>query len=216
MRFCQIDIDVPCGKSGDWEVKEFVVSRHDAAMNNLGQWFNHDSRHITPGKYKALTCKGAVVMSNTPAEVADHMAFISRACGEVLINGLGLGMVLKAILKKPEVGRVTVVEISTDVIALAAPTYQKDRRVNIVHDDAFTYKIPKTADRIDCVWNDIWQHISSDNLPEMARLHRKYSRRCWWQDCWCRQECLRAKRKERAEEKCYALLRGKRDQQAVG
>ncbi len=61
---------------------------------------NRNRRYIEPGVYYKLTYKGEVIMSNTPAEVNDHLPFIKKANGKVLIAGLGLGMVITELLKK--------------------------------------------------------------------------------------------------------------------
>ena len=105
-----------------------------------------------------------------------------------MINGLGLGVTLKLVLAKPEVKNVTVIEKSADVIKLVAPTYCEDPRLVILNKDAFEYNPPKGV-RYDAVYHDIWNNISSDNLPEMHKLHRKYGRRCAWQGSWCREWC---------------------------
>lgn len=104
--------------------------------------------------------------------------------GEALINGLGIGMVLKNVLLKDEVEEVTVVERSADVIALVAPHY-RDPRVTVVHADAMEYAPPK-GKRFDAVWHDIWTFVCADNLPQMHRLHRRYGRRAAWQGSWSR------------------------------
>ena len=93
-------------------------------------------------------------------------------------------MVLQACLEKPSVTRVTVVELSADVIALVAPHYQEryGERLRIVHADAYTYK--PDLPRYGCVWHDIWDDLCEDNLPQMTALKRKYSRRADWQGCW--------------------------------
>lgn len=99
---------------------------------------------------------------------------------------------LKNILLKPEVTDVTVVEISQDLIDLVAPHYQ-DPRVTIVCADAFEYKTPK-GKKYGMCWHDIWSGICSDNLEEMAKLHRKYGKKAAWQGSWCKHECKRLKR----------------------
>ena len=132
-------------------------------------------------------------MSNTPDEIRDFSYFVSVAYGSVLINGLGLGVVVKALLNKPDITKVKVVEKSADVITLVADTYLKDPRVEIVQADCFEYKPPK-GERYDAVWHDIWDEICADNLPEMQRLHRKYRKRTGFQGSWCRLQCERAAR----------------------
>jgi spermidine synthase len=121
--------------------------------------------------------------------------FIYKAEGHVLINGLGLGVCLKAVLEKKEVIKVTVIEKSEDVIKLVAPSFQDDR-VEIINADAFEYKPPKGV-VYDVVWHDIWQDICTDNLEQMKKLHRKYGRKCKWQGSWSRKLCEYYERKER-------------------
>ena len=150
-------------------------------------------RGVSAGTYKRLMRGNTVVMSNTPAEIRDHMDFIREAKkgGDILINGLGLGVALSEILKSDIVETVTVIEKSQDVIDLVSE-YFTDDRVNIIKDDAFEY-IPTVGFRFNAVWHDIWDYITSDNLPEMTKLHRKYGRRTDWQGSWCKYECLRAR-----------------------
>lgn len=132
-------------------------------------------------------------MSDTPQEMRDHYVAVVNARGSCLINGLGLGMVLKAVLKKPEVADVTVVEISSEVLEMVSPHYQ-DHRVTFVHASAFDYRPPK-GKRYAMVWHDIWDFICADNIPEMQRLHRKYGRRADWQGSWARSQCERHNRR---------------------
>lgn len=182
---------VPDGISRDWTVDTFTVSEEDAKRDALRCLFNFCyARKVPAGTYKRLRCDGVTVMSNTPAECTDHYQPIQRACGRVLINGLGLGVVLGAMLAKDCVTHVTVIEQSEDVIALVAPTFTTDGRVKIICADAYTWQPPRGI-RYDVVWHDIWDTLCEDNLPEMAKLHRKYGRRCDWQGSWGKEFCKR-------------------------
>ena len=188
----QIPISVPDGISGDWRVETFTVSKEEADFANIRAMFRPLER-IEPGTYKRLMNGRTVVMSNTPMEIDTNRDILREARGQVLINGLGLGMVLTFILAKPEVEHVTVVEKNADVIALVGPTFANER-LTIVHADAFEYQ-PKKGVRFAAVWHDIWNFVCSDNLAEMAKLKRKYARRADWQGCWSHIECLRAQRR---------------------
>lgn len=199
-----IECKVPDGVSGDWRVETFKVSKKDADWHNMRASIHGDGRFITEGTYKQLMCRGSLVMSNTPSEISDLRSIISAAKGNVLINGLGLGIVLQAVLNKEEVTKVTVIEKEMDVIRLVAPTFiekmswitekqqmyvvSEDKRIRIYHDDAYTWEPPKGV-RYDAVWHDIWENICADNLEGMKKLHRKYARRCDWQGSWCRYQC---------------------------
>lgn len=188
----QIQVNVPDGRSNNWEVSSFEVSETDASFFNMREVFQQGQRFIKPGHYKKLTRNGHLTMSNTPAEINDHCRFICQAKkgGHILINGLGLGIALTAILSSEAIQSVTVIEKSADVIALVGPSFESDKRVTIIHADAFTWKPPRSI-RYNAVWHDIWDDICADNLPEMTRLHRKYGRRSDWQDSWCKKECIR-------------------------
>jgi len=183
---------------GSWEVSRFSVTESEARLSRLSL----GRRAVHAGDYTRLTCKGEVIMSDTPAEMRDHSCAVRMAKGHVLINGLGIGMVLLNCMLKEEVERATVVELSQDVIDLVAPTYKAmfGERIEIVHADAMTYAPPKNF-KYGAVWHDIWPTISADNYPDMKYLHRRYGRRCEWQWSWCREEVERLVRQEREDEK---------------
>lgn len=154
-------------------------------------------RYCPEGTYTGLYCKGrGVIMSDTPDEIRDHYSAIMEATGHVLINGLGLGVVLQAVARKPEVTKVTVIEISSDVIQLVGFHYQQmfGDKVEIIQADAYEYQPPKGI-RYGYVWHDIWDSLCIDNLSEMAKLHRKYGKKAQKQDSWGKAWCLREKRR---------------------
>jgi len=188
-----IKIDVPDGISNDWRIESFNVPKND-----ISQVFSlmKTGRGVPPGDYKRLKRNGTLVMSNAPDEIRDFIRFVYRAKGNVLVNGLGLGVLLKALLNKKEVISVTVIEKSKDVINLVADTYLKDKRVTIINADAFEYKPAKDA-YFDAVWHDIWDYITADNLPEMKKLTRKYGRKASYQESWCRAQCELAEKRSK-------------------
>jgi spermidine synthase len=183
-----IEINVPDGVSGDWKVETFEVSSKDAEMQRIQ--IMKTGRGVKAGIYKKLVRNGTLVMSNTPDEIRDFSSFVHKAKGKILVNGLGIGVLLKALLNKDEVTEITVIEKSKDVINLVAETYLKDNRVTIINECAFEYKPPKEA-KYDCVWHDIWDYITEENLPEMKKLTRKYGKKADYQESWCRSECQR-------------------------
>ena len=91
-------------------------------------------------------------------------------------------------IRAAELSGINVGEIAEDVIGLVAPYFEKDSRVQIIHDDALVWKPPKNT-RYNAIWHDIWDNICADNLPQMHKLHRKYGRRTDWQGSWCRGLC---------------------------
>ncbi len=182
---------VPAGKCGTWCIEKFTVTEEEAKFQNIRAAFSFSFRglYIKSGDYTRLIHNGQVIMSDVPSEIKDHIGFVHRATGNVLINGLGLGLCLAGVLQKPDVKFVTVIEIDPDVIALVGHHFQ-DIRVSIVNADALEFK-PVKGEYFNTVWHDIWPNICADNLEEMKKLHRKYGRRCDWQGSWCRAQCER-------------------------
>jgi len=191
-----INVTVPDGKSGDWEVSTYSVTEKDIELHNIRCMFSAGmgNRLMVPGTYKKLTRNGYLVISNTVAEVDDHIDFIHNAKGDVLINGLGLGVCIFGIVeanktKKEKVTSITVIEISSDVINLVSPSIlELDCAIEVIQADAFEFKPPK-GKRYGAVWHDIFDDICTDNLPEMTKLKRKYGKLTEWQGCWCEDLC---------------------------
>ncbi len=209
MNLEQLKVDVPVGKSGNWEVAKFEVTEQDAQLSAMRALFQGNGRRVRVGHYTGLYCCGEVIMSDTHDEIRDHMDAYWNARGHCLVNGLGLGMITAAMLNKPEVERVTVIELSEDVIKLVAP-HLKVRfgdRLEIVHADALTYQPPKGV-RYGCVWHDIWPSICSDNLEEMKKLHRKYGSKTDWQGSWCRGLCERQNFRDKRADAQYRAIAG--------
>lgn len=180
-------VTVPEGTRGPWSVKRFSVESNSIGSLRAAL----KGRPIDEGEYtKLVHQRRGLIMSDTPAERRDHFSFVYQAKNHVLMNGLGIGMCLAAVLKKDEVTKATVVEIDADLIDLVGPHYTNDPRVEIICCDASKYQIPKNT-RYGAVWHDIWDAICEDNLPEMHRLHRKYGRHCDWQGSWARGSCER-------------------------
>ncbi len=179
-------VHVPEGEAGSWKVKCYTVTADNEKLQRIRAIFN-GGRYVPAGTYTQLTRNGSLVMSDTPDEIRDHWSFICKASGNVLINGLGLGMVLQAILNKSEVDKATVIEISPEVVALVGEHYQEHygSRLEIIQADALTWQPPKGT-RYFAIWHDIWSDICSGNLPEMHKLHRRYGHRCNWQGSWGR------------------------------
>ncbi len=187
-------VSVPPGISGNWEVKQFTVTEEQSNFDRIRGMFN-GGRYTPAGTYTGLFRNKAVIMSDTPDEITDHIDPILHASGHVLINGLGLGVVLNALAKKENVFKITVIELSEDVIKLVWNHYAQmyGDKIEIIHADAFTYQPPKGI-RYGFVWHDIWDNICGDNVEEMKKLYRKYGRKTDRQGAWCRYLCERANR----------------------
>ena len=181
-------VDLPDMQKGVWKVEKYTTQYQDWGSLAKG-------RPVPVGEtFTRVMRNGTLVMSDTPSEQQDHWEPVYKAAGSCLINGLGIGLVLKNVLLKQAVTDVTVVEVYQDLIDLVSP-YYADPRVAFVCCDAFVYKPPK-GKRYTMVWHDIWDNICADNLSGMTKLHRKFGKCCHWQGSWCKYQCQRQKQNE--------------------
>lgn len=186
-------VTVPEGKSGEWKVSRMVVSEKDAELANIRAAISMGGvgarRTIKPGTYTSLTRGRTMVMSDVPAEKRDHYKIISQAKGRVIICGLGLGWLIEVLSQKPEVEHITVIEVSSDVIALVGGYYKEKLgdKLTIIEADAYEWKPPK-GERWDVAWFDIWDYLCEDNWEGMKKLKRKFARRADWKGSWCEDE----------------------------
>jgi len=190
-----IKVDLPTMENDEWVVEHFEVDMKSFQAFRLAM----DGRPVESGTYTRLFRKESSmhdpVMSDTPAEMRDLHPIMIRAEGSVLINGLGLGVLVKNLLAKPKVLHIDVVETSLSLINLVGPFYE-DPRVKIHHADAYQVYWPKEQ-TWDVAWHDIWDNICSDNWGEMRMLKQKYRRKVTWQGCWCEDQVRRLVRRER-------------------
>lgn len=201
-----------------WSITRFEVPEWDRSQLHE---MVHMGRYAPPGvEYTRLMRKSrvgdgisfAIVMSDTPDELTDHGPIIERAAGtlgpvRILVNGLGLGCVVKGLLSMPQVVGLDVVEVDWELIGLVGSYYlgrrparryrnrsvrSADGRLRIHHADAFTKTWDQEASW-DLVWHDVWDFVDPVNLSDEANarpgtydaLRRKYDGGCRWQGAWC-------------------------------
>lgn len=191
----KIEIYVPDGRKGSWEIETFKLTKaeadayNEAESKHLKRYIAHDVEYKQLLRYSAQKPAGYPVMSNIPAEVADHMPFIEAAHGNVLLFGLGLGMVVQALIEKKSVNSITIVEIDPEVIELSGTYYQNvSKKIQIHQADALYYM---DENRYDAIWFDIWDRIAPENLYQMEYLRERWVDRAPVQMCWAEAECTK-------------------------
>jgi hypothetical protein len=206
-------VTVPVGERGDFVIKKIVVdSEGKDRWQYIKSMIGH-GRGVPSGEYTALYRKGKIVMSDTPDEKRDHLRFVQISHGHVLIAGLGIGMVLQAVLLREEVDFVTVVELEADVIEMVQPHYEKmfPGKFEVIHQSIFDFSPPKGI-RYGAAWYDIWDEMSTDNRPEMIALSRKFGRRTEWQGSWGRDLVDLRWKEEKKQQEFYSFIRMRRQQ----
>lgn len=181
-------IKIPVGREGDFRVDRIRVREEEARDHNfeLAHRATLAMGFMSEGIYYGLYQGKQLISSDFPYDLwGSRTNFLKRAQGNVLINGLGLGILVNACLLKDSVEHVTVVEKYPEVINLIGHGYKNrfGRKVTLVQADALTWTAPKGA-MFDCVYHDIW-HVAEPAIKEQQqKLHRKYGKKCYWQDSW--------------------------------
>lgn len=186
---------IPEGVSGEYAVEHYSIPEDEARLAVTVATYNRDylGREIFAGDFCKLTHKDEILMSDSGGERYSNTEIVHNAYGNVLIAGLGLGMVLCAILPKPAVRSVTVVEISPDVCRLVLPHLAKYlgkhfAKLSVVQDDIYNY-VPNR--KFNIIYFDIWGNYSGDDYEKTKILHRRYSKYLdrtngHWMDSWMR------------------------------
>jgi hypothetical protein len=189
-RYKDIVTLVPEGKRGVAEVIHFDINEKDVARSRLRALFGHWSELVTAGKFARLEVRGSLVMSDTQFERDSNQLLLYHATGDVLVFGLGLGLVLPPILEKSTVRSVTVIEKEPDVIHLVAPHHQ-DIRLRIECGDAWDWT-PARGKKYDTIYFDIWGDIVRyqmlNQIRELRRRARPWKRTGGWIGAWLYEE----------------------------
>lgn len=184
--------------AGPWRLAPWVASDSEvraARLYDAAHGGRDRANQLVVGKqYTQLWYRGDVMMSDTPMELETNAVAVARATGDVLIGGLGLGLVALAIRRKPAVRTVTVVEIDPVLISLMrqyVPPLQD--RITIIPGDIWDYRPGRT--RYDTIYIDVWLNRPNlEDKAEMAKLrarYRRYLRPRGWVGCWAEREVSR-------------------------
>ena len=187
-------VTVPEAVFGTAKVERFDVLE-------TGSQFSGTREQVPPGQYTRLVVDGVLCVTDTPADRCDRLelAVWADRCGaqSALVNGLGLGLAVNALLLVDTMRYIDVVELNTDVIALVGPHYEQlaqeyGKAVRIRHGDARPpCRVFPAGSRWEVVWNDIWSTICADDYEEHKRMRRYYGRLSNWQGVWCGDEVRR-------------------------
>lgn len=121
-----------------------------------------------------------------------HNIFMAQARGDVLLTGLGFGMIANAAARLPQVNSVTVVEIDKHLVRMMQPQLLPKVKVEIA--DAWRWT-PRFDHLYDVIWHDIWSELNiavvlSSHLDIMGR-YGAWLKDGGWQSCFEHGQMLR-------------------------
>lgn len=172
------------------EICPYKLENFDIDDNNFGAKL----QGISPGTYTRLMYRGQVIMSDTDIEKRTNQEFVMNAHGDVLIGGLGIGLILMAIQDKEDVRTITVLEKSKEIIQMVGEQLNLNEKVKIIKTNVFEWE-PEEKECFNTIYMDIWSYINEDiYYNEMVPLIEKYQRYLDSKDlnksitCWCEYE----------------------------
>lgn len=168
----------------------------DSFKKNGGVLAEKYLKHFVVGEEHVFLYKRGegVMMSTHQTETMSNQDFINQAYGDVIIFGLGLGMIIFPLLDDKDIKSITIVEHDSGVIDMVGKIikeHDKGNKVTIIQGDAFQYheKINPMVRRFDTIYFDIWIKINEEAFAEMEMLHELY-RKCMrsnvsYMSSWC-------------------------------
>lgn len=159
-------VNIPEGISGDFEIAHYTNETTD---NNWPMYLQMKNESFDT--YTVLLKKGCPmpIMQDSLAEYNEHQWLWDNATGDVLIGGLGIGLVHQKLIDNPNVSSITIIENSQDVIDLVWDNCVKDDTFTLIKADIETWT-PPTNSSWDVAWFDTWLIDNSLNLKEYKEL----------------------------------------------
>ena len=163
---------IPDGESGDYKVAQCTATTGESS------WLTYvNYRDIADDDYTVLYRKYGDnwlnIMQDTEQEYGEHDWLVQRMSGDVLLGGLGIGMIHIPLLESDDVTSVTIVEKEQDVIDLVWEHCAKDERFNIVHADINTWTPPEGSSW-DVAWFDTWLTHEEPMDDYITRMNDRY------------------------------------------
>ena len=114
------------------------------------------------------------IMQDTPTEHKQCQEFISAAHGNVLVAGLGIGMVAQPLIDKPSVTSITFIEKYQEVIDMVWNHVPASNKLILIKADIHEW-IPQQT--YDVAWFDSWisNQDGHDILTYVDAMRNKYS-----------------------------------------
>lgn len=128
------------------------------------------------------------MMSDHESEIITNQKFIDSAKGDVLIFGLGLGLIVFPLLKEKDINEIIIVELDEGLIEMVSPIikfFGSSNKFKIIKGNCFSWN---TDRKFDTIYFDIWEVIDEKSFGEMEYLQSKYRRNLkegGWMDSWC-------------------------------
>jgi hypothetical protein len=171
----------------DQTVNKIKASQDILNYYNKGNFDNTYSTQVTLRRNL-----NEYVMDNGPFEMVSNKKFLDNCYGDILIIGLGLGMIVYPLLNDISVTSITIVEIDPEIIGYIGGIIKSNdinSKVNIVEGDVFEYYKGITRETFDYIYFDYWDRLNEQAYSEMVTVKELYGGNLKDSNsiihCWC-------------------------------
>ena len=171
----RIRVNIPAGVSGNWEVAHYTNQTED---KNWQVYLEIKQESFSNYTVLLRSDSNMPIMQDSRGEYREHQWLWDYATGDVLIGGLGIGMVNEFLINAPNINSVTIIENSQDVIDLVWPHCAKDNRFTLIKADIETWTPPANS-HWNVMWFDTWCTDNSMNYSDYkTAMINKYTGYC--------------------------------------
>jgi hypothetical protein len=123
-----------------------------------------------------LDSVGEFIMSNSNSMLKIYKPYLDDFNGEVLISGMGLGILILPLLNDDNVTKIDIVEKDLDIINYVYTNRIKNldisNKINVINDDIFTFT---TTNNYDYILLNHWVKPDDITLTEVSSLQSKFT-----------------------------------------
>lgn len=171
LKAARVPATVPPQTFGLWTIERRLAK--DSILGELDLVGADDYTLLRRMTDATLHRGGEIVMEDSRRELSKHLPIWLAARGRVLKTGMGLGCVVRGLLRNPSVEHVDVVEIDAGIVRVIGAEFADEARVTIHHADALTWDFGDR--RWDFAWHDIW----TEGNDGLQALHAQLMKRFW-------------------------------------
>lgn len=119
-----------------------------------------------------------LIMTSTEFELLTNKPFLDVSFGDILIFGLGLGMIIYPLLEDSSIHSITVIEKEQELINyIGDKIKEKDNnnKVSFVLGDVYDYhEVMSNDKKYDVIFFDYWHNLTMNNIDELENIKNNY------------------------------------------
>jgi len=178
-----------------FEFGNYVVFYQLASYNYIDRkilnFYNYSNDFVQEPAVCLSNRSNECIMSSNLFERLTYQNFIDTAKGDVLIFGLGLGLIILPLLEDSEITSITVIDNSVDIIDNIGPiikNYDVNNKLTIILGDVFTYYQQLSEIKFDIMFFDhrsIASNTIRDDMKALKELYKNNIKETGQIMYWC-------------------------------